>query len=203
MKQVFITGIGTDVGKTVISAILTEYLQADYWKPVQSGDLHNSDSMKVRALVSNAKSVFHPERYRLTNPLSPHASAAIDGIQISLDDFELPQTDNNLIVEGAGGLFVPINERDTVIDLIERLKIPVILVSRNYLGSINHTMLSIEALKARNIQIEGIVFNGASTPATEQFIEENTNIPVLFRLEDLSEISQATIKEKANGINPF
>ncbi len=203
MKQVFITGIGTDVGKTVISAILTEYLQADYWKPVQSGDLHNSDSMKVRALVSNAKSVFHPERYRLTNPLSPHASAAIDGIQISLDDFELPQTDNNLIVEGAGGLFVPINERDTVIDLIERLKIPVILVSRNYLGSINHTMLSIEALKARNIQIEGIVFNGASTPATERFIEENTNIPVLFRLEDLSEISQATIKEKANGINPF
>jgi dethiobiotin synthetase len=203
MKQVFITGIGTDVGKTVISAILTEYLQADYWKPVQSGDLHNSDSMKVRALVSNAKSVFHPERYRLTNPLSPHASAAIDGIQISLDDFELPQTDNNLIVEGAGGLFVPINERDTVIDLIERLKIPVILVSRNYLGSINHTMLSIEALKARNIQIEGIVFNGVSTPATERFIEENTNIPVLFRLEDLSEISQATIKEKANGINPF
>jgi dethiobiotin synthetase len=203
MKQVFITGIGTDVGKTVISAILTEHLQADYWKPIQSGDLHNSDSMKVKALISNSKSVFHLERYRLNNPLSPHASAEIDGIRISLDDFELPRTDNNLIVEGAGGLFVPINEKDTVIDLIERLNIPVVLVSRNYLGSINHTMLSIEALKARNIKIEGIIFNGVSTPATERFIEENTNIPVLFRVEDLSEITPKIIQEKARNISPF
>ena len=203
MKQVFITGIGTDVGKTVISAILTEHLQADYWKPIQSGDLHNSDSMKVKALISNSKSVFHPERYRLNNPLSPHASAEIDGIRISLDDFELPQTDNHLIVEGAGGLFVPINEKDTVIDLIVRLNIPVVLVSRNYLGSINHTMLSIEALKARNIQIEGIIFNGASTPATERFIEKNANIPVLFRVEDLSEITPTIIQEKAGNISPF
>jgi dethiobiotin synthetase len=120
-----------------------------------------------------------------------------------LDDFELPQTDNHLIVEGAGGLFVPINEKDTVIDLIVRLNIPVVLVSRNYLGSINHTMLSIEALKARNIQIEGIIFNGASTPATERFIEENANIPVLFRVEDLSEITPTIIQEKAGNISPF
>jgi dethiobiotin synthetase len=146
MKQLFVTGISTEVGKTVVSSILTEYLQADYWKPIQSGDLHLSDTMKVQSLVSNSKTVFHPERYRLQSPLSPHASAEIDGIQISLNDFELPQTENNLIVEGAGGLFVPLNEKDTVIDLIERLKLPVVLVSRNYLGSINHTMLSIEAL---------------------------------------------------------
>ena len=203
MKQLFITGIGTDVGKTVISAILTEYLQADYWKPIQSGDLHNSDSMKVKALISNSTSFFHPERYRLNNPLSPHASAEIDGIRISLDDFELPQTDNHLIVEGAGGLFVPINERDTVIDLIERLNIPVVLVSRNYLGSINHTMLSIEALRARNIEIQGIIFNGVSTPATERFIEENANIPILFRVEDLGELNQKIIHDLAEIIRPF
>lgn len=203
MKHLFITGIGTDVGKTVISAILTEYLQADYWKPIQSGDLHNSDSMKVKALISNSMSFFHPERYRLNNPLSPHASAEIDGVRISLDDFELPQTDNHLIVEGAGGLFVPINERDTVIDLIERLNIPVVLVSRNYLGSINHTMLSIEALRARNIEIQGIIFNGMSTPATERFIEENANIPILFRVEDLGELNQKIIHDLAEIIRPF
>lgn len=191
------------MGKTVISAILTEYLQADYWKPIQSGDLHNSDSMKVKALISNSTSFFHPERYRLNNPLSPHASAEIDGVRISLDDFELPQTDNHLIVEGAGGLFVPINERDTVIDLIERLNIPVVLVSRNYLGSINHTMLSIEALRARNIEIQGIIFNGMSTPATERFIEENANIPILFRVEDLGELNQKIIHDLAEIIRPF
>ncbi len=199
MKQLFVTGISTEVGKTVVSSILTEYLQADYWKPIQSGDLHFSDTMKVQSLVSNSKSVFHPERYRLQSPLSPHASAEIDGIQISLNDFELPQTENNLIVEGAGGLFVPLNEKDTVIDLIERLKLPVVLVSRNYLGSINHTMLSIEALKVRGIKIEGIVFNGETTPATERFIEENSHIPVLFRLNELTELTKSTIKSTAEA----
>ncbi len=199
MKQLFVTGISTEVGKTVVSSILTEYLQADYWKPIQSGDLHFSDTMKVQSLVSNSKSVFHPERYRLQSPLSPHASAEIDGIQISLNDFELPQTENNLIVEGAGGLFVPLNEKDTVIDLIERLKLPVVLVSRNYLGSINHTMLSIEALKVRGIKIEGIVFNGEPTPATERFIEENSHIPVLFRLNELTELTKSTIKSTAEA----
>ncbi len=199
MKQLFVTGISTEVGKTVVSSILTEYLQADYWKPIQSGDLHFSDTMKVQSLVSNSKSVFHPERYRLQSPLSPHASAEIDGIQISLNDFVLPQTENNLIVEGAGGLFVPLNEKDTVIDLIERLKLPVVLVSRNYLGSINHTMLSIEALKVRGIKIEGIVFNGEPTPATERFIEENSHIPVLFRLNELTELTKSTIKSTAEA----
>jgi dethiobiotin synthetase len=199
MKQLFVTGISTEVGKTVVSSILTEYLQADYWKPIQSGDLHFSDTMKVQSLVSNSKSVFHPERYRLQSPLSPHASAEIDGIQISLNDFVLPQTENNLIVEGAGGLFVPLNEKDTVIDLIERLKLPVVLVSRNYLGSINHTMLSIEALKVRGIKIEGIVFNGEPNPATERFIEENSHIPVLFRLNELTELTKSTIKSTAEA----
>jgi dethiobiotin synthetase len=193
--QYFVTGIGTEIGKTVVSAVLTEYLQADYWKPIQSGDLHWTDTMKVQSLISNPRSFFHPERHRLNEPLSPHASAALDGVHIALSDFTLPQTNNTLVVEGAGGLMVPLNEQDLMIDLIQQLQIPVILVSRNYLGSINHTMLSIEALRHRKIPIAGIVFNGQSNPATESFIENNSHLPVLFRLDQLADISPAAIKE--------
>lgn len=192
--QYFVTGIGTEIGKTVVSAILTEYLQADYWKPVQSGDLDWTDTMKVQSLISNPRTVFHLERHRLKEPLSPHASAALEGVHIALSDFTLPQTSNTLVVEGAGGLMVPLNERDLMIDLIQQLQIPVILVSRNYLGSINHTMLSIEALKQRKIPIAGIVFNGKSNPATESFIENNSHLPILFRIDELSEITPEAIK---------
>ncbi|MFD3394495.1 dethiobiotin synthase [Aquirufa sp. OSTEICH-129V] len=193
--QFFITGIGTEIGKTLVSAIVTEYLQADYWKPVQSGDLHWTDTMKVQSLISNTKSVFHPERHRLNAPLSPHASAALDGVQIKLSDFTLPQTSNHLVVEGAGGLMVPLNENDVLLDLIQQLQIPVILVSRNYLGSINHTLLSFEALKHRNIPIAGIVFNGEPNPASESFIENYTQLPVLFRVGNLEEITPESIRD--------
>ena len=193
--QFFITGIGTEIGKTVVSAIVTEYLQADYWKLVQSGDLHWTDTMKVQSLTSNSKSVFHPERHRLSAPLSPHASAALDGVQINLSDFTLPQTSNHLVVEGAGGLMVPLNEHDVLIDLIQQLQIPVILVSRNYLGSINHTLLSFEALKQRNIPIAGIVFNGEPNPASESFIENYTQLPVLFRVGNLDDITPESIRD--------
>ena len=142
--KLFVTGIGTEVGKTVIAAILTEKLKADYWKPVQAGDLDDSDTMKVRALVSNSVSVFHEEGFRLNHPMSPHAAAERDGVEIGLEDFEMPQTENHLVIEGAGGLMVPLNDQDCVIDLIEGSGTEVVLVSRNYLGSINHTLLSIE-----------------------------------------------------------
>jgi dethiobiotin synthetase len=193
--QFFITGIGTEIGKTVVSAIVTEYLQADYWKPVQSGDLHWTDTMKVQSLISNTKSVFHPERHRLNAPLSPHASAALDGVQIKLSDFTLPHTSNHLVVEGAGGLMVPLNEHDVLLDLIQQLQIPVILVSRNYLGSINHTLLSFDALKQRNIPIAGIVFNGEPNPASESFIENYTQLPVLFRVGNLDDITPESIRD--------
>jgi len=199
--QFFITGIGTEIGKTVVSAILTEYLQADYWKPVQSGDLHWTDTMKVQSLISNTKSVFHPERHRLNAPLSPHASAALDGVQINLSDFTLPQTSNHLIVEGAGGLMVPLNDHEVMLELIQKLNIPVILVSRNYLGSINHTLLSFEALQRRNIPIAGIVFNGDPNPATESFIENYTQLPILFRVGDLPEISPQVISKFVTEMN--
>ncbi|WP_395768555.1 dethiobiotin synthase [Aquirufa sp.] len=200
--QFFITGIGTEIGKTVVSSILTEYLQADYWKPVQSGDLHWTDTMKVQSLISNEKSFFHPERHRLNAPLSPHASAALDGVQIQLSDFTLPQTSNHLIVEGAGGLMVPLNDQDLMLDLIHQLKIPVILVSRNYLGSINHTILSIEALKHRKIPIAGIVINGEPNPATESFIENYSQLPVLFRVGHMTDVDQNAISQFVQQLNP-
>jgi dethiobiotin synthetase len=186
MKSYFITGIGTDVGKTIISAILTESLEADYWKPIQSGDLDFGDRDRVKALIKNLNTFFHPEAYRLNTPASPHYSAEIDGIRIDLNEMRIPDTQNNLIIEGAGGIYVPLNEKDTVLDLIKKLNIPVILVSRNYLGSINHTMLSINTLKQNNIEIAGIIFNGEPNAATEKWILDNSGLKCLANI-DLSE----------------
>ncbi len=192
--QYFVSGIGTEVGKTVVSAILVEYLQADYWKPVQAGDLHHTDSMKIEAWISNEKTTIHPEGFRLNTPASPHYAAAVDGVHISLDDFELPATDNDLIVEGAGGLMVPLNEEDLMIDLMAKMGLPVILVSRNYLGSINHTLLSIEVLQKRNIPIAGIIFNGEKTPSTESVIEKWSGVPIIGNIPELETVNQASIK---------
>src|SRR3954471_11310026 len=156
----FITGISTDVGKTIASAILTEALQADYWKPIQAGDLDNSDSHKVKRLLSNAKTVIHPNSYALKTPASPHLAAQIDGIRIDLKNIIEPKTQNeHLVIEGAGGLYVPINESETIADLI-RPDYKVIVVSRHYLGSISHTLLTIEALKNRKLNVAGIIFSG-------------------------------------------
>ena len=144
----FITGISTEVGKTVASAILTEALQADYWKPVQAGELDNTDTNKVQRLVSNSKTVFHESAFNLTAPMSPHAAAEIDGVSLSAKKIKRPKTENNLIVEGAGGLLVPLNASETIMDLIHPAD-RVIVVSRHYLGSINHTLLTVEQLKQR------------------------------------------------------
>jgi len=195
--RLFVTGIGTEVGKTVIAAILTEALEADYWKPVQAGDLDYRDTHKVRDLVSNDKSVFHPETHALNHPMSPHAAAERDGVEISLDDFQLPQTENNLIVEGAGGLMVPLNSKDCIIDLIEKLDIEVVLVSRNYLGSINHTLLSVEALQNRSIKIRGIIFNDKENKDTESVILKMTGLKCLGRVEFEENLSSESISRLA------
>lgn len=199
----FVTGIGTEVGKTVISAILTEALEADYWKPVQAGDLDYSDTHKVKDLVSNSNSVFHCETHALNHPMSPHAAAERDGVEISLNDFKIPHTDNNLVIEGAGGLMVPLNKRDCMIDLIEGLGVEAVLVSRNYLGSINHTLLSVEALKSRGIAIKGIIFNDEENAETESVILEMTGLQCLGRvgmIEDLSKESVAKCAENFKGV---
>lgn len=195
-KPLFITGIGTGIGKTVVAAILTEGLKADYWKPVQSGDLDNSDTMKVKALISNNKTIFHPEAYRLTQPFSPHKSAALDGVEIDLNNFELPDTNNTLVIEGAGGLMVPLNDKDLMIDLIKKLDAEVVLVIQHYLGSINHSILSLQALYSRNIPVRAIIFNGESDTYSEDIIKKHSkgeqvvSIPQLLTLDKQSVASQ-------------
>ncbi len=176
MKSYFITGIGTDVGKTVAAAILTEALQADYWKPVQAGGLDFTDTDTVMSLVSNPVSNFHPEAYRLKMAASPHRAAAAEGVEIDVHSMQLPQTDNNIVVEGAGGLMVPINKRFLMLDLVQQLGLEVVLVSRNYLGSINHTLLTAEVLRYRKIPVAGIIFNGEENAASEDFIINYTGL---------------------------
>ncbi len=201
MKRLFVTGIGTDVGKTVISAILTQKLQADYWKPIQAGELDNTDSMKVSQWVENSTSVIHPEAYRLTQPMSPHAAAERDDVNIEMGNIIIPKTTRNLIIEGAGGLMVPLNQHDLVIDLISHLQADAVLVSRHYLGSINHTILSIEALRSRNIAIAGIIFNGDENRDTESIIESVCAVPILGRIPKISNLNQHSINHTINFIN--
>lgn len=193
MKHYFITGIGTGIGKTIVSAILTEALKADYWKPIQAGELNNTDSMKVRSLISNTTSFIHPEVYCLSKPMSPHASAKADKIIIDLKKIKLPDTSKTLIIEGAGGIMVPLNDKQLVIDLIKQLKAEVIIVVKNYLGSINHTLLTYEALRNKKIPIAGIVFNGKPTPSSEEFITKYTGLDCILRIHEENTIDSKTI----------
>lgn len=199
MNKYFITGIGTEVGKTVISAIVTEALQADYWKPVQAGDLEYSDSHKVKELISNSRTVFHPNSFALKTPMSPHAAAEKEGIEISEEKIIEPQTQNDLVIEGAGGLLVPLNDVQTIADLI-RSDHQVILVSRHYLGSINHTLLTVEALKKRNLNCIGIIFNGAENPSTEEVISKMTKLPVLLRVSEEKSVDREMVKRYAQQL---
>jgi dethiobiotin synthetase len=192
MKRYFVTGIGTGVGKTVVSAILVDALKADYWKPIQAGGLDNTDTDVVKSLVSNTVSIFHSETYKFKTPASPHYAAEMENIKIDPANFKIPETKNNLIIEGAGGLMVPLNDNFLMIDLIKQLNAEVILVSQNYLGSINHTLLSIEALKARNIHVKGIVFNGDENKSSENYILKCSGIHCIIRTrweEHLNKIS--------------
>ena len=195
--KLFITGIGTDVGKTIAAAIITEALEADYWKPIQAGDLDHSDSRKVQSFLSNSKTVFHPNAYALKTPASPHYAAACDGVVIDLQKIVEPQTENHLVVEGAGGVFVPINDTDYVIDLIQS-DYKVIVVSRHYLGSINHTLLTIEALQNRKIEVSGILFSGDENKATETIILFKTGLNCIGRIEQEPYFDQNVIKEYAD-----
>lgn len=171
-KKYFVTGIGTSVGKTIVSAVLVKLWNAEYWKPIQSGDLESSDSLMLRALVGN-ELIVHPERYKLNTPASPHYSAEVDGVEISIQDFQLPETNSNLIVEGAGGMFVPINDQEFIIDLAEHLDLPVILVCSDYLGSINHSLLSFHSLNERGIAVEYIVLNGEFKESSRRILIKN------------------------------
>lgn len=196
MKTYFITGISTDVGKTVVSAIVTEAIEADYWKPIQAGELDHCDTKKVAALVSNTKSKYHPNAHALKMPMSPHAAAEIDGIQIDKTAIERPKTDNNLVIEGAGGLLVPINNTETILDLIQP-EDHIIVVSRHYLGSINHSLLTINILKDRGFKVS-IIFSGNQHPSTESIIEKMTAVPIIGRVEEEPYFDKNVVKEYAD-----
>jgi len=195
--KLFITGISTDVGKTIASAIIVEALQADYWKPIQAGDLDNSDSHKIKRYISNDKTVIHENSYKLNTPASPHLAAELDGITIDLKQIKEPKTQNHLVIEGAGGLFVPINDTDCVIDLIQK-DYKGIVVSRHYLGSINHTLLTIEALKNKKINIAGIIFSGEENKSSESIILNKTGVKCIGRIEQEPYFDQNVIREYAD-----
>ncbi len=194
-KKIFVTGISTDVGKTLVSAILVEALQADYWKPVQAGDVDFGDMDRVKSLVSNSKSVFYPNTYALQTPMSPHAAAEIDGVTIDIAKMIAPETANTLVIEGAGGLLVPINNTQTIADIIPKNAL-VIVVSRHYLGSINHTLMTLELLKQKGCKM-ALIYSGDEQSTTESIIQKMTGVPVIGRVEEEAEISPKVIQKYA------
>ncbi|KQR71034.1 dethiobiotin synthase [Pedobacter sp. Leaf176] len=194
MAKYFVTGIGTGIGKTLVSAVLTEKLEADYWKPIQSGDLELSDSLTIKQLITNKNTFIHPESYRLNSPLSPHQAAKLDNIEIAIPKIKIPETDNHLIIEGAGGLMVPLNEKELLIDLIKALNVEVILVSQNYLGSINHTLMSINLLKQYGIKIKGLIFNGVENSETQRYILQYSNVTCLGYIPLLENANKENVK---------
>ena len=173
MRKLFVTGIGTDVGKTVISAILCEALQADYWKPVQTGTYYGTDSDKIKKYISNTRTQIHPETYCLKHYMSPHAAAEMEGVNIELGTIKAPETNNTLIIEGAGGLMVPLNhKKELIIDLIQQLDAETVVVIQNYMGSINHSLLTLEVLKQRNMKVAGVIINGPPHQLSHDIIME-------------------------------
>lgn len=192
----FITAIGTDSGKTVVSAILCKALGADYWKPVQAGLPRDADSIK--SLVPDC--IIHPETYLLTTPASPHAAAKIDSVEIDLNKFVIPTTNNSLVIEGAGGCLVPLNDKDFVIDIPKKLKLPIILVANLYLGSINHTLLTIHYLKQHHLDVKGIIFNGKSNPETERIILKHSDYHVIWHIKEEPIINDSVVAGYAEKI---
>lgn len=198
MRNIFVTGIGTDVGKTVVSAVLVEALKADYWKPIQTGSFYGTDTEKVKKLISNDKSQFHKESFLLEKYMSPHAAAELEGIRINLDDINLPATSNDtLIIEGAGGLMVPLNEDQFVLDMIKKFNCEVILVIQNYLGSINHSLLSLELLKHHNINVIGKIFNGPRHKLSEDIIVRHSSFKTAGHINKEAQITSEIVSRYA------
>lgn len=194
-KKYFVTAIGTDSGKTFVSAILAYKLNARYWKPVQCG--FPADTDEILKLLGMDWPI-HPESYRLKTPVSPHLASKIENVQIELSDFTAPTNDENLVVEGAGGLLVPLNTKDSIADLIEHLRMPIVLVVNHYLGSINHTLLTISEIKSRKLNLAGIVFNGDDFQKSEDFILNAAGCSCWLRIAKEPKVNLETIIKNAN-----
>lgn len=195
-KGLFITGIGTDVGKTVAAAVITKALEADYWKPIQCGDLDNSDSIKIARLT---RMKILPETFRLKAPMSPHAAADLEGIELSISQIELPKSEKPIVVEGAGGVMVPFNSKETYLDLMVKLNLPVVLVTRHYLGSINHTMLSWKVLIEAGLNVVALVISGKEHGSTESHFARQMDVPFI-RINELEEVGSDAIAKEAEQL---
>jgi dethiobiotin synthetase len=193
--DLFVSAIHTDSGKTLVSAILCEALNADYWKPIQSGEPRDVDT--IARLIRNPQQRIHPSTYDLKVPVSPHQSAAMDGVHIAPNLILRPACSNTLIIEGAGGLLVPLAPQYTIADLIAQLRAPLVLVSNYYLGSINHTLLSLHYIKSQNLPLKGIIFNGRENKYSRQAIMASCPAPVLMHLPPLASVNQETVQELA------
>lgn len=191
-----VTGIGTGIGKTVCSAVICEALGMDYWKPVQSGDLHALDADFVREHTSFVQIV--PPAKLLTQPLSPHEAARIDGIVLTEEDFELPDLENDTLIEGAGGLMVPLNDDGLCyLDVFQHWDLPVFVITRHYLGSINHTLLTLNALYSREIPIAGLIVNGQRNESSERIYRNQFPELNLSYIPELEIITKQSIQAAA------
>ena len=206
MKPLFITGIGTGVGKTVVSAIVTEALEADYWKPIQAGFDDGTDALQVKELITNTKTIIHPEVYKLQLPASPHIAARMEGIEISLkaivNQSPYPPLGDGGIIEGAGGIMVPLNDNEFMVDLIVQLGARVLLVSRNYLGSINHSLLTAAICKQRNINVVGWIFNDQYLDYEEEIVRwtgypKIASIPLAKKIDKAFVLQQSGLVKEA------
>lgn len=197
-KTFFVTGTDTDIGKTFVSAILTAGLKAHYWKPIQSGVIDGTDTNFVKKASKLPNSHFHPELVALKAPLSPHEAADIEEINISEKNLIIPENlqklDSHLIVEGAGGLMVPINWEFMIIDLIKKWNLPVLLVVRSALGTLNHTLLSIEALKSKGIPVFGLVMNGPLNEGNYKSLSRLTDVPILAQIPKIENVEKANFE---------
>ncbi|MDO7836572.1 dethiobiotin synthase [Sphingobium sp. HBC34] len=193
MSILVVTGTDTGIGKTVFAAGLAGALGAHYWKPIQAGVDPEGDKETVAALSGLSPDHILPEAYRLATPASPHLAARIDGVEIALDRLTLPQVDGPLVVEGAGGVLVPITETLLMADLFAHWGRPAILCARTTLGTINHSLLSIEALKARGVPVAGIAFIGDPHEENERIIPQIAGVPSLGRLPRLDPLDPATL----------
>lgn len=197
-KQIAILGIHTDIGKTVTAAVMAQALKADYWKPVQAGDLENSDSIKVARYISNQATRIHPEAIRLQMAASPHTAAASENLDYDCRQFKLPQTENTLLIETAGGVFSPVDAKRTVIDFVQHFRLPVVLVTKNYLGNINHTLLCLEALKQRQVPLLALIVNGERNESSETFIQQYGNVTNTVYIPALELVDATSIQQAAN-----
>jgi dethiobiotin synthetase len=195
-ERFFVTGTDTGVGKTFVSAILMLGLKAKYWKPIQTGTKDGTDTEWLRLVTGLPQDQFYPERYCMAEPLSPHAAAQIEGIEIELSQLSLPGPKTApLIVEGAGGVLVPVNDRDFMLDVMKTLALPVVLVARSGLGTINHTLLTLERLRSSGLEIVGVVMNGKANPSNRKALEQYGKIEVIAEIQPIPMVSRPELMQ--------